>query len=49
MAMIEALGLKLDPDFDFFAVSEPYVQQLKIQMCLSKVEWGQALLRQGTD
>jgi len=49
LAMIEGLGLQLDPDFDFFAVSEPYVQQLKLQMCLPKVEWGQALLRQGTD
>lgn len=49
LVMIEGLGLQLDPDFDFFALSEPYVQQLKLQMWLPKAEWGQALLRQGTD
>jgi ubiquinone biosynthesis protein len=49
LAMIEGLGLQLDPDFDFFAVSEPYVQELKQQMWLPKAEWGQALLYQGAD
>ncbi len=49
LAMIEGLGLQLDPDFDFFAVSEPYVREQKWQMWMPKAEWGQALLRQGTD
>lgn len=49
LAMIEGLGMQLDPDFDIYAVSKPYVQQLKQQMYLPKAEWGQALLRQGAD
>ncbi len=32
LVMMEGLGLKLDPDFDIFAVSEPMVQRLKWQM-----------------
>jgi predicted unusual protein kinase regulating ubiquinone biosynthesis (AarF/ABC1/UbiB family) len=47
--MMEGLGLQLDPDFDFFAVSEPYVEDLKRTMWLPKAEWSQALLRQGSD
>jgi predicted unusual protein kinase regulating ubiquinone biosynthesis (AarF/ABC1/UbiB family) len=47
--MIQGLGLQLDPDFDFFAVSEQYMGELKRQMWLPKAEWGQALLRQGAD
>jgi ubiquinone biosynthesis protein len=49
LAMIEGLGMQLDPDFDIFAVSEPYVEGLKRQMWMPKAEWGQALLRQGAD
>jgi ubiquinone biosynthesis protein len=49
LAMIEGLGLQLDPEFDFFAISEPYVRELKRQMRLPKADWGQALLRQGSD
>jgi ubiquinone biosynthesis protein len=49
LAMIEGLGLQLDPDFDFFAVSEPYMGELKRQVWLPKAEWGQTLLRQGAD
>jgi ubiquinone biosynthesis protein len=49
LAMIQGLGMQLDPDFDFFAISKPYVQELKRQMWLPNAEWGQALLRQGSD
>jgi ubiquinone biosynthesis protein len=49
LAMIQGLGLQLDPDFDIFAVYKPYVQKLKQQMSLPNAEWGQALLRQGSD
>jgi ubiquinone biosynthesis protein len=49
LAMIEGLGLQLDPDFDFFVVSEPYMGELKRQLWLPKAEWGQSLLRQGAD
>lgn len=49
MVMMEGLGLKLDPDFDIFAVSEPIVEQLKLQMFLPNAEWGKSFLRQGAD
>lgn len=49
LAMIEGLGLQLDPDFDFFAVSEPYVRHLKKDMWMPKAEWGQTLLQHGSD
>lgn len=49
LAMIQGLGLQLDPDFDIFAVSEQYMVELRRQVWLPKAEWGQALLRQGAD
>jgi ubiquinone biosynthesis protein len=49
LAMMEGLGLKLDPEFDIFSVSEPIVQQLKWDMLVPNAEWGEALLRQGVD
>ena len=49
LAMMEGLGLLLDPDFDLFAVSEPYVKQLKWQMLRPDGELGQAVLRQGAE
>ncbi|MBN1537532.1 MAG: AarF/ABC1/UbiB kinase family protein [Anaerolineales bacterium] len=45
MAMMEGLGLRLDPDFDIFSVSEPYVQQLKRQYFIPNRQWGDALLQ----
>ncbi|HEY66472.1 MAG TPA: AarF/ABC1/UbiB kinase family protein [Caldilineae bacterium] len=32
LAMMEGIGLKLDPDFDVFAISEPYVRRFLWQM-----------------
>lgn len=49
VAMMEGLGLKLDPDFDIFAVSEPIVQRLKWQMLLPDAELGKDLLHQAVD
>ncbi|MCE5207456.1 MAG: AarF/ABC1/UbiB kinase family protein [Chloroflexi bacterium] len=49
MAMIEGLGLKLDPDFDFFSVSESIVGELKWRMLLPDEGWKQTLLQQGID
>jgi len=46
---MEGLGRQLDPDFNFYAVSELYVRELKRQMWLPKAESGAALLRQGAD
>lgn len=44
MAMMEGVGMKLDPDFDIFAVSEPYVRRLVWQMA-SPRSWGPPLLK----
>jgi ubiquinone biosynthesis protein len=49
MVMMEGLCLKLDPDFDIFAVSEPIVERLKWQMLRHNAEWGKALLRRTAD
>lgn len=44
MAMMEGVGLKLVPDFDIFAVSEPYVQRFMRQLALPR-SWGPSLLK----
>lgn len=49
LAMLEGLGLLLDPEFDIFAVSEPYVRDLKWQALQPDGAWGQALLQQGSE
>ncbi|MCS7286702.1 MAG: AarF/ABC1/UbiB kinase family protein [Anaerolineae bacterium] len=45
LAMMEGVGLKLDPDFDIFAVSEPYVRQFMLQM-FSPRTLGEKLFRE---
>jgi ubiquinone biosynthesis protein len=47
--MMEGVGLKLDPDFNVFAVAEPFVQRLTWQLILPRRKWGQEILRQGAD
>jgi len=49
LAMMEGLGLQLDPDFDMFAVSEPFVRRLAWRLALPRRAWSQELLRQGAD
>ena len=49
LAMMEGIGLQLDPDFDIFAVSEPFVRRLAWRLALPRRAWGQELLRQGAD
>jgi len=44
LAMMEGVGLQLDPDFDFFAVSERYVHQFMWQM-LSPRLWGERAVK----
>jgi len=43
LAMLEGVGLRLDPTFDMFAVSEPFVQKLMRGMLKPGV-WGPELL-----
>jgi len=44
LAMMEGVGLELDPDFDIFVVSEPVVRRLTREMLLPK-SWGGPLLK----
>jgi ubiquinone biosynthesis protein len=48
LAMMEGVGLQLDPDFDVFAVSQPYVRKFLWQM-VSPQTWGRRLLKSGGD
>ncbi|MCX7680354.1 MAG: AarF/UbiB family protein [Anaerolineae bacterium] len=48
LAMMEGVGLKLVPEFDIFAVSEPYVRRFMRQM-LSPRSWGAPLVRSMND
>ena len=44
IVMLEGLGLRLDPDFDVFAVAEPYVKRLMKQLVLPESGFGRSLL-----
>jgi ubiquinone biosynthesis protein len=48
LVMMEGIGLRLDPDFDMFAVSEPYVERFKHRLWLPS-EWGPSALRSAAD
>lgn len=44
LAMLEGIGLQLDPDFDIFAVSKPYIKHLSAQQFIPDRSWGQTML-----
>jgi len=48
LAMMEGVGLQLDPDFDIFVVSQPYVRKLLWQT-VSPQTWGRRLLKASGD
>jgi ubiquinone biosynthesis protein len=48
LAMMEGLALKLAPDFDFFAVSEPYVRRF-VRHMVSPSAWGPSLFKGMSD
>jgi ubiquinone biosynthesis protein len=48
LAMMEGIGLTLDPNFDIFAVAEPYVRRFRRNLWLP-AEWGPAFLHSGAD
>lgn len=48
LVMMEGMGLKLAPDFDMFAVAEPYVRRFVLRMALPQA-WGKTLLKGATD
>jgi ubiquinone biosynthesis protein len=45
LGMMEGVGLKLDPDFDIFAVSKPYIRRFILQM-FSPESFGERFLRE---
>jgi ubiquinone biosynthesis protein len=47
LVMMEGIALKLDPDFDIFAVSEPYVRDLQRQLWLPSA-WAPQVIRSMT-
>jgi ubiquinone biosynthesis protein len=48
LGMMEGVGLTLDPDFDIFAVSQPYVEQFIRQMT-SPHTWSKKLVKGASD
>ena len=48
LAMMEGLGLKLDPDFDFIGFSRPYARRFMWRMALPQ-RWGANLLKASND
>ncbi len=47
LTIMEALGMKLDPDFDIFAFSAPYVTRLLIKTLLPNRHWIENAMRTG--
>ncbi len=45
LAIMEGIGLRLDPDFDIFAFSAPYVTKLLVKASLPSRQWIEELLR----
>ena len=48
LAMMEGVGLRLDPNFDVFAASEPYVRRFMWRMASPRT-WGTSLLKGAGD
>jgi len=46
MAMMQGIALTLDPGFDVWGFSEPYVRQVTWRLALPQRGWSQSLLRQ---
>ncbi len=47
LMIMEALGMRLDPDFDIFAFSAPYVTRLLIKSLLPNRHWVESAMRTG--
>ena len=47
--MMQGIALTLDPGFDVWGFSEPYVRQVTWRLALPRRGWGQSLLRQGRE
>lgn len=49
LAMMQGIALTLDPGFDVWGFSEPYVRQVTWRLALPQRGWVQSLLRQGRE
>lgn len=49
LAMMEGIGLQLDPEFDVFAVAQPFVQRLILHMVLPNSTWVRTLFLGGAN
>jgi ubiquinone biosynthesis protein len=49
LAMMQGVAMTLDPKFDIWGFSEPYVRQVSWRLALPRHGWGQSLLRQGQE
>jgi len=49
LAMMEGVGLQLDPEFDVFAVAQPFVRRLLWNMAIPNARWVRAALLGGAN
>jgi ubiquinone biosynthesis protein len=49
LAMMEGIGLQLDPDFDVFEVAQPFVRRLKWRLAMPDSGWERGLLLEGAN
>ena len=49
LAMLEGVGLQLDPDFDIFAVAKPFVRRLLWDMVMPNSGWARGILLGGAN
>ena len=49
LAMMEGVGLQLDPEFDVFAVAQPFVRRLVWKMVMPNSGWARAALLSGAN
>jgi ubiquinone biosynthesis protein len=49
LAMMQGVAITLDPDFDIWEFSEPYVRQVTWRLALPRRGWGYKFFRQGQE
>ena len=49
VAMMEGVGLQLDPDFDVFAIVAPQVRSVALKQAISPRAWGRKLMQGASD
>jgi len=49
IAMLEGIGLQLDPEFDVFKAAEPHAQRLMKTLFLPQASWGRTVLMDGAN